>query len=626
LSERDTDQDDSEGSARPGTPIDPLRLWGALRKRWQWILTAAVIGAFIGAAIAKKFAQQTFNAHAVVTWEPTATLDVVERTTIIESMTMVSNLEEVKKRLKLELPARLINNFLTVSMVPTSNNIGVDANWSDAQGAAKLANTVVDVFLDARKRAVRSRLDGIVNRYREAEAEGKRRQEEAVKAYDAFRREAGFNDITQERELAIQQYADLMAQADSARSKAEAANSELASLKTDGSGSEAPVSVFTEIDQKQAAADAARLPVARNELAAAKRQFNDDHPTVRRLDAEINALEARVRARSGDPSRTRARVEAAAKGAAAKQRAAEEYQNQLKGRLNKLSDVEGKAAMLLGELKVADEAHERARQLLTAAEFDAAQPRDEERLQERAEPPEFASASPRKRIAIAFPFIFAGLTALGLILWAFRKLDVRTPKEAAFWSSSPVVGASTWPRDPDMLPSLMHDLDDFAPHAEGVTLIVGLSLSEAHLARKVAEWDGHRMGKGIDDPSRMLTAGLSGSLRPMAPGRSFPSGDGGSNSAEREAANANANQMQILTLTGPVPAQALRRAARLADRVLVVVTSGKHSILQMGKIKGRLGRDHGIGVLLVGLEKDLALVRDRVGDVSEFWQSSAARS
>ena len=623
MSERDTDQDDSEGGGRPGAPIDPLRLWAALRKRWQWILAAAVVGAFVGALFAKKYAQQTFTAHAVLTWEPTATADVIERTTIIESMTMGSNLEQVRKQLKLEVPARLLNNFVTVTTVPTSNNIGVDANWTDADGAAKLVNTVVEVFLDSRRRAIRSRLDNVVTRYRDAEVEAKRRQESAVKAYDAYRREAGFNDITQERELAIQQYADLMAQADSARSKAEQANSELASLKSDTSVA-APANPLTGIDQQQAAHDAVRLPVARNELEAAKRQFNDDHPAVRRLDAEINALEARVRARSSDPSRTRARVESAAKAAAAKQRAAEEYQGQLKARLNKLSDVEGKAAMLLGELKVADEAHERARQLLTAAEFDAAQPRDEVRLQERAETPEYATNSPRKRIAIASPFLFAGLMTLGIVLWAFRKLDVRTPKEAAFWSSAPVVGASTWPRDPDMLPSLMHDLDDFAPHAEGVTLIVGLSLSEAHLARKVAEWDGRRLGKGIDDPSRMLMAGISGSLRPIAPGRSLPSGDG-PGSSSNEAREGNANQMQILTLTGPVPAQALRRAARLADRVLVVVTSGKHSILQMTKIKGRLGRDHGIGVLLVGLEKDLALVRDRVGDVSEFWQSSAAR-
>jgi hypothetical protein len=206
------------------------------------------------------------------------------------------------------------------------------------------------------------------------------------------------------------------------------------------------------------------------------------------------------------------------------------------------------------------------------------------------------------------------------VLWSLRGLDVRTPKEAAFWSGVPVVGASTWPRDPDMLASLMHDLDDFAPHAEGVTLIVGLSLSEAHLARKVAEWDPRRADQGNDDPARALMAGAARHL--------LPSGEPGSEVARmREAVDEREAppQRQIMTLTGPVPAQALRRAARLADRVLVVVTSGRHSVTQLTKIRSRLGRDKGIGVLLVGLERDFAMVRDRVGDVGEFWETTVAR-
>ena len=52
--------------------------------------------------------------------------------------------------------------------------------------------------------------------------------------------------------------------------------------------------------------------------------------------------------------------------------------------------------------------------------------------------------------------------------------------------------------------------------AEGVTLIVGASLDEAHLARRVAEWDGHRIVKSIDDPQRLLAAGQGGSTYPLA--------------------------------------------------------------------------------------------------------------
>jgi uncharacterized protein involved in exopolysaccharide biosynthesis len=620
LSERDNENEEAEGGGRPGAPIDPLRLWSSLRSRWQLILAAGVIGAFVGAAVAKKFAAPTYETRAVLTWEGGAPTEVVERTTIIESMTMVSNLEEVRRRMKLGMPARMLNGHVVVTSNPTSNNVSIDTKWPTPDGAAQLANTVAEVFLESRARTRRSRLKDVVDRYREAEAEAKRRQQAAVKAYDDFRKEAGFNDVSQERELAIQQYAELMARADTARSRADAAKSELDSLQvnpTPGPITSSDPNGLADIDAKQAAVDSARLPNARSELEAAKRQYNADHPNVRRLEAELEALEARVRARASDPTRRRERVEAASRAAEQKRRAAEEYQAQLKGRLDKLSAVEGKAATLLGEIKVADEALERTRQMLTGAEFQLAQPPKEIRLQERAEPPEFAVNSPRKRIAIAFPLVFAGLTALFSVLWAFRKLDVRTPKEAAFWSGVPVVGASTWPRDPDMLPSLMHDLDDYAPQAEGVTLIVGLSLAEAHLARKVAEWDGHRMVKAIEDPSRMLMVGKGGSVYPLAQAPSSP--PPASVPPSREP---GANPMQILTLTGPVPAQALRRAARLADRVLVVVTSGKHSIMQMMKIKGRLGRERGIGVLLVGLEKEFALVRDRVGDVTQFWQTS----
>ncbi|HEX5658032.1 MAG TPA: hypothetical protein VFX59_12595 [Polyangiales bacterium] len=122
------------------------------------------------------------------------------------------------------------------------------------------------------------------------------------------------------------------------------------------------------------------------------------------------------------------------------------------------------------------------------------------------------------------------------------------------------------------------------------------------------------MVKSIDDPQRLLAAGSGGSQYPLARASARPAG--------AEAEGANPSSMQILTLTGPVPAQALRRAARLADRVMVVVASGKHSVFQLMKIKGRLGREGGIGVLLVGLEKDYAMVTDRVGNIEAFWHAT----
>jgi len=364
-------------------------------------------------------------------------------------------------------------------------------------------------------------------------------------------------------------------------------------------------------EAKQFALDQERLATARSELNRARVQFAEDHPNVRRLAAEVDGLEARIRAFKNDSARIRDTGEAAARINQQRQKAAEDLQSELKGRLEKLSTVEGQAAVLLGDLKVAEEAKERSRELLLETELQAKEPRPEFAVLDRAKEPKRAKSSPRKKVAIGVPIATLVLALVWVVAWPLRRLDVCTPKEAAFWSGVPVVGASTWPRDPDMLASLMHDLDDFAPHAQGVTLIVGLSVDEAQLARKVADWDGQRIVQGgVHDPQLRLGAGQSAYPLAVGGGRSMPP-DG------REPTGS----MQILSLTGPVPAQALRRAARLADRVLVVVSSAKHSFFQLQKIRSLLGRDDGIGLLLVGLEKEYALVRDRVGAVEGFWSS-----
>jgi uncharacterized protein involved in exopolysaccharide biosynthesis len=588
-----------------------------LRRRWQLIIIAGVFGAFLGAAIAKKFVGSNYAASGIITWNTAYDYKPEEREAIVESMLFSSNLDEVKKRMKLEVPNSVLARIISVTPSAKSNNIVIDATWGSAEGAAELVNDLIDVFLAWRHKVITDKLKGHAERYRNAVAEAERQQAEASKLYDKFRMESGITDISQERELAIQQAALLSAQTDSFRVQSEAAQRQLAALEASGSSKSAgPANVETmsAADREQAAADAKRLPEARRELEQAKLQYNADDPRVRKLQAELQALEARVKAHGSDPRRKIDAIRNQAAAAETRRKAVEESQSQLQERLNKLSAVEGKAAMLLGGIKVADEALANAKALLAQAELESQNPPSEFRVIERAQVPDEPLASPRKNIAIGTPIGFVLGATLIIILWSLRKLDVRTPQEAAFWSSVPVVGASTWPRDPDMLSSLMHDLDDYAPHCEGVTLIVGASLDEAHLARRVAEWDGHRMVKSIDDPQRLLAAGSGGSQYPLA----RPSG----RPAATEGEGATPSNMQILTLTGPVPAQALRRAARLADRVMVVVASGKHSIFQLMKIKGRLGREGGIGVLLVGLEKDYAMVTDRVGNIESFWHAT----
>lgn len=76
-----------------------------------------------------------------------------------------------------------------------------------------------------------------------------------------------------------------------------------------------------------------------------------------------------------------------------------------------------------------------------------------------------------------------------------------------------------------------------------------------------------------------------------------------------------------LAWNGPLSGPVLRRAARLSHRVLVVVSSGL-SVVELAQIKTRLGRQDGVGYVLVNLSDAYVTASDRVGPVEEFWQGS----
>lgn len=606
----DEELEESGGGGRHGIPIEPLRLWHAFRQRWHWVAVAVVIGAFGGALVAKKFIHPVFSSNAVLEWQPRARGMEAERQTVIGEIRLRSTLEKVKDQLKLKVPVRLLFNSIKVNSNRGSNLIVIRGEWGDGQGVADLVNTVIDVFLDNRRSVVIAKVDAELERLQSDFDDASKVQRDAAAAYDRFRDENGVSDVGTEAQLAIEQVASLRAEADVARAQADAARKELARMG--GGGKEKPTKTLTALERTAAKRDRARLLQAREELQKAKIQYADAHPAVRRLEAEVDDLEKRVAAsglgsggsgRAGSIRRTQEEAEV-------RQRNAEELAAKAEERLSQLSSVQAKAAVLLGEMRAAEATLERLREQLGAVKLRKGDPPVEFRVVERAEVPPYPVSSSRKKVAIGIPLAVGLLAFLVVMIRGLWGLRILTPSEAAFWSNLPVVGASTWPRDPDMLSSLMHDLDDYAPGADGVTLIIGVSLDEAHLARRVAEWDGHRTS--VSDPQKLLSAGGA------------PTSDAPLAHRNADAAGATGPNMQTLTLTGPVPAQALRRAARLADRVLVVATADKHNVLALTKIPGRLGREDGIGVLLVGLLPDYAMVKDRVGELDKFWKATKA--
>ncbi|MGB3052141.1 MAG: hypothetical protein WBB42_14145 [Polyangiales bacterium] len=77
-----------------------------------------------------------------------------------------------------------------------------------------------------------------------------------------------------------------------------------------------------------------------------------------------------------------------------------------------------------------------------------------------------------------------------------------------------------------------------------------------------------------------------------------------------------------LAWNGPLSGPVLRRAARLAHRVMVVVSSGI-SVIELARIQTRLGRAKGVGYVLVNVGDAYVDLQDRVGPVEEFWESTS---
>jgi uncharacterized protein involved in exopolysaccharide biosynthesis len=74
-----------------------------------------------------------------------------------------------------------------------------------------------------------------------------------------------------------------------------------------------------------------------------------------------------------------------------------------------------------------------------------------------------------------------------------------------------------------------------------------------------------------------------------------------------------------LAWNGPLSGPVLRRAARLAHRVMVVVSSGM-SVVDLARLPTRLGRDQGVGYVLVNVDDAYVDLHDRVGPVEAFWE------
>ncbi len=609
---------------RAGWPVDPLRILRALRNGRWWLLASVLASGVAGVAALQFAVPPEYDATTNVVYEGRPGEEVFaprELRTLVDSVKLPSNLEIIRDRTDLEdLDLTMIGASIDVTFDPDSDLFTVTTYAPTRDEALRLADTTVQVFLESQQSIEQQRLQEDVDTLQDDLTHGETTLTEARRVYDDFRRENHIADLSAERQRAIESAADMRAEAELARAEATAADARRARLRSEGSSVRSVGA--------SAGADAQLLAQAQNELAQLRSRYTDAHPRVQAAKVRVQSLRERMAAaRAGSPSED-GPTPVAVRPHTPEQtfETSQERQDALRAlaleaqqRVEQLSSIEGEASALLAAVHVAESHRTELQAALTKARDAARTPATGFRVVA----PAVASERPvgsGKRLAIALlaSALMLTLGVLGLVARELRGLRLRTAAEIAYWGVGPVIGSTTWPRWPGDLNDLIHELDDFAPDARGRTLVVGARESDSALAAEIATALGEEWRPSTEIDREQLAALEAGAMKMLPRGETTDLATRDPDAPVR----VNLETPEVLVTEaweGPSSGPQLRRAARLADRVLVVVTSGSLSAADVASIRSRLGRDDGVGYVVVGVGPDMTGLPDRAGRVEEFW-------
>lgn len=665
------ESDETAGPSRPGRPIEPMRLISMLVAGRWWLLGAAALGLTIGVLTAKFYLKQTFETTSAIRYEglepldPAMTPDIHrDMPPLLDAFVRPAFLASVRDQLFANtVPLIVVRSRYSIVVDNEAGVVGITGSGDSPQDAARFVNTVVATFIayqrDRRAEAIQETITALDGRVAASSDELSRSQS----AYDAFRQANGVSaELSTDQTAAMAAAADLRARAALAQAALSGLEARVARLRETGTPAPAPqdpASTATGPSASSAEAQSARaaLAEARQQLNAVQGRLSEDHPRYQALRQHTQDLEARVAsftASAGGPSRAQQtslrEADAQLDEHRREQTELQQFSDEAQARVRAFSEIEGEATELLADVTVktgllTDLRNRRARLASMLTNVDPGF-----RVMARAVEPEGAVDGTRGRkykVALGVPFAFVFITVLFLALREFRKLRLLSSREVAFWANAPVIGATTWPRNIRALSDLVADLDDYVPDARGTMLVVGITDKEVALAVELAKQMGSdwSLESSFDLTSNLRHSGddsmgnMRRSLMPSNPPSNpdFENNPTNSNSellapptivqsgAPYGLFTAAANPAQRLVTTaweGEVDAPGLRRQARLADRVLVVVPSGAVTLSELRTLKARLGRTDGVGYVLVGLTNDLVSYPDRCGPVDEFWAAT----
>ena len=649
------DGTESQSTKRPGWPVDLYRVRKALLNGKLWLVGSAVFGLSFGLFWVKIMMGRSYEATAVLKYEGDVQIAGLQRPVgyalgpAAEALERESFLRKVRDESGMEISLLSIARSIDYKPDFRAGTLHVRVGSDTAESAAELTHLVTKVFLDYHSERQARRIEQEIERIAERIEGAEQEAEEARRRYNEFRERHGIADLSTEQQSVVQSAAQLRASSDLARSEIRAREAQVKSLETQLASIPKTSVVSGGPGPERAAYN--RL---RQELASARASLSPDHPRVQALEQQVTELRSQLRGGGSSDglvgsNTTYTAVDTQLRNAKAeltilreRQKGLAEMAEKAQRRLDAFSGVEGEASALLAEVEVNEALIGNLRRTEAALEDALEHPPSGFAVLEPGSVPEFPVRNPMKPVIFAAIAGLSVLVALVFILWReFRGLRMQTSAEIAFWGNGPVLGATPWPRDPRGLDELVAGLDDFAPNTKGMLLIVGGAPGDRPLARELArrmsdDWFPNRPAPEPQvvrsvvppAPAPIQTPPPSGPypVSGARPQSAAPSQKPSTSLALRPVQLVRRQQdLELEAWDGPFEGQALRRAARLADRVVVLVRSGAMSALAIQQIPRRIGRAQGIGYLVVALPDELQTLPDRCGKVAEFWGDESGR-
>ena len=641
------------GARRQGFPVDPHRLQRALWRGRFLLIGAGGLGLLVGLFYVKVLMGSSYETTVILKHEGDVLIGDQRQSAraiapAAEALERQSVLREIQEQLGFDGTLTRLANWIEYEADFREGTLRFTVSGETGEDAAEYARVVTNVFMAYHQERQARRLEAEIARTEKRIDAAEDEAEEARQLYNEFREKHGISDLSTEQNSLVESAAKLRSDSEFATAEIRAIEAQVRSLEAQLAST--PKTNFVSDGSSPERATYYQL---RAKLASARATLSPEHPRVQALEQQVAYMRSQLRAGGGSSSSGGGLVgvnsvyglvdqqlrEAKSNLASLRERqkGLSQMADRAKQRMTGFSGIEGEAGALLADVKVNESLAASLRHTETVLEDALRDPPSGFVVLDPGAVPEYPVENKMKIVVfLAFPVLSLALVLLVVLRREFHGLRLETPTEVAFWGKGPVLAATSWPNDPRGLSELVAGLDDFVPHARGSLLIVGDSPDESRFARTLAD----RMNS--DWFPTVEPAAAPSSARPVpqeraplqtpAPSGPYPIGDSGAHSValarlpSAPATNAirmvsPAGQLQLEAWDGPLEGQSLRRAVRLADRVLVLVRSGAVSVLRLHGMQRRIGRERGIGYIVVGLPDELHSLPDRVGDVAGFWRS-----